>query len=327
MDPRKAPARGCYADWDRCSTNSGVFCGLELQPPSRVSYSHPSPATTVGSPGWESTTSKAKRSPPTPLSGSTLPPPSVRSPLPSRLLLSSYAAVVLVDGHGCDRGKLNNPPRSLRPTVKEVASAAGVSTQTVSRVINERPAISPETRKRVQDIIDRLGYQPSTLARSLIRQRSYTLGVVTAGLRFIGPSRTLNRITSAAEALSYSLLLEEQPRFDSNVVTSVFQKLLSRHVDGIIWAVPEVGDNHNWVDAFSLDQDAPIFYPAMQLCPGMNTVSVDNYAWVGWPSMELSELSNRIGVAARRNNRAPSCSSRPWSFGGTRCVEDWGRRR
>lgn len=69
-----------------------------------------------------------------------------------------------------------------------------MSTQTVSRVINERPDVSQETRKRVQEVIGRWGYQPSALARSLIRQRSYTLGVVTAGLKYIGPSRTLSGI-------------------------------------------------------------------------------------------------------------------------------------
>jgi LacI family transcriptional regulator len=170
------------------------------------------------------------------------------------------------------------PHRSFRPTIKEVASAAGVSTQTVSRVINERPDVSPETRKRVQEIIDQLGYQPSALARSLIRQRSYTLGVVTAGLKYIGPSRTLNGITGAAEALGYSLLLKEQPRFDSNDVSAVFNKLLSRHVDGIIWAVPEVGDNRAWIESASLDFDVPVVYLTMQPRAGINVVAVDNYA-------------------------------------------------
>src|SRR5512142_2828586 len=97
--------------------------------------------------------------------------------------------------------------RPARATIKEVASEAGVSTQTVSRVINERPDVSPETRERVKRVIDRLRYQPSALARSLIQQRSYTLGVVTAGLKHIGPSRTLNGITEAAEEAGYALLL------------------------------------------------------------------------------------------------------------------------
>ena len=88
--------------------------------------------------------------------------------------------------------------KSGRATIKDVAASAGVSTQTVSRVTNNRPDVSPETRKRVQQIINELDYRPSALARSLIRQRSYTLGVVTAGLRHIGPSRTLSGITAAA---------------------------------------------------------------------------------------------------------------------------------
>jgi len=78
--------------------------------------------------------------------------------------------------------------RTRRVTIKEVAKAASVSTQTVSRVINARPDVAPGTRKSVQSVIENLGYQPSALARSLIHQRSYTLGVVTAGLKFIGPS-------------------------------------------------------------------------------------------------------------------------------------------
>ena len=138
--------------------------------------------------------------------------------------------------------------KNVRSTIKEVAAVAGVSTQTVSRVINERPDVSPETRRRVQEVIKKLSYQPSALARSLISQRSHTLGVVTAGLKYIGPSRTLSGITLAAEEAGYSLLLKELPSFDVNDVVPIFQALLSRHVDGIIWAVPEIGENRKWVD-------------------------------------------------------------------------------
>ncbi len=167
--------------------------------------------------------------------------------------------------------------RTGRATIKEVASAAGVSTQTVSRVINDRPDVSPGTRKRVQDIIDSLGYQPSALARSLIRQRSYTLGVVTAGLKYIGPSRTLSGITSAAENAGYSLLLKELPHFSANNIAPIFQTLLSRHVDGIIWAVPEVGENRTWVNKMSLDLDVPVVYLAMESQEKICVVSINNF--------------------------------------------------
>jgi LacI family transcriptional regulator len=167
--------------------------------------------------------------------------------------------------------------RQGRPTIKEVASEAGVSTQTVSRVINGRPDVSPETRKRVQKVIEKLGYQPSALARSLIRQRSYTLGVVTAGLKYIGPSRTLSGITSAAEQAGYSLLLKELPRFEVNDIVPIFKTLLSRHVDGIIWAVPEVGGNRNWVDNHAMDLEIPIVNLAMESRKNNHIVSIDNY--------------------------------------------------
>jgi len=167
--------------------------------------------------------------------------------------------------------------KSFRATIKEVASAAGVSTQTVSRVINERPDVSPGTRKRVQDVIDELGYQPSALARSLIRQRSHTLGVVTAGLSYIGPSRTLSGIASAAEKAGYALLLKELPRFDDNMIEPIFQALLSHHVDGIIWAVSEVGENLSWVNKSQPDIGIPIVFITMESQSDTSIVSIDNH--------------------------------------------------
>ena len=173
-----------------------------------------------------------------------------------------------VDGMGLRNGRI---------TIKEVATAAGVSQQTVSRVINEKPDVSPETRKRVQDIITMLGYSPSALARSLIRQRSYTLGVVTAGLGLDGPYQTLSGISTAAELAGYAILLIELPDFDANHISPIFQNLLSRHVDGIIWAVPEVGENRSWVNRLSIEQDLPVVFMTMEPRQQITVVSINNY--------------------------------------------------
>ncbi len=164
-----------------------------------------------------------------------------------------------------------------RATIKQVAKAAGVSTQTVSRVINDRPDVAPETRERIQRVIEEMDYEPSALARSLIQQRSFTLGVVTAGLKYIGPSRTLNGITSKAEELGYALLLEELPRFDTEDIKPLLRSLLSHHVDGIVWAVPEVGDNRRWVEEILSDVPVPVVFLTMHSRPGISIVSVDNY--------------------------------------------------
>lgn len=161
-------------------------------------------------------------------------------------------------------------------TIKQVAQQAGVSTQTVSRVLNNRPDVAPETRQRVQQIIKQLGYRPSAIARSLIRQRSHTLGVVTAGLRYIGPSRTLNGITGQAEAMGYALLLKKLPKFDTDDVEPILNSLLARQVDGIIWAVPEVGNNRDWLLGRLPQLPVPIIFLTMHQQAGLSVVAVDN---------------------------------------------------
>ena len=180
-----------------------------------------------------------------------------------------------------------------RATIKQVAKASGVSTQTVSRVINDRPDVAPETRERIQQIIEELDYQPSALARSLIQQRSFTLGVVTSGLKFFGPSRTLNGITSMAEELKYALLLEEIPRFDSEDIKPLLQNLLARHVDGIVWAVPEVGENRRWVEEILNDVPVPVVFMTMEPRPEITTVSVDNYEGGVLATQHLLDLGKR----------------------------------
>ena len=117
-----------------------------------------------------------------------------------------------------------------RVTIHEVAQEAGVSRQTVSRVINNRPDVASDTRKRVEEVIRELGYQPSAIARSLSRKRSYTFGVVISGLKYIGPSRTLNGISEQAEELGYGLLLKELLSFDINDTLQILNWFLAHQV-------------------------------------------------------------------------------------------------
>jgi DNA-binding LacI/PurR family transcriptional regulator len=162
-------------------------------------------------------------------------------------------------------------------TIRDVAAAAGVSHQTVSRVINNRPDVAEETRRRVWQVIEELRYQPSAIARSLIQQRSFTLGVVIAGLKYVGPSRTLNGITKQAEEMGYMLLLKELPSFDTNDVQPLLNSLRARQVDGIIWAVPEVGSNRDWLQSQPPGLSVPMIFLTMQTRSDLSIVSVDNY--------------------------------------------------
>lgn len=87
-----------------------------------------------------------------------------------------------------------------RPSMFEVAKLAGVSHQTVSRVINHSPDVSEVTRAKVQAAIDRLGYRPSNSARALASQRSRTIGLIAGGLRFFGPISAISSIETMARA-------------------------------------------------------------------------------------------------------------------------------
>jgi len=90
------------------------------------------------------------------------------------------------------------------PTVKDVASKASVSPGTVSNVLTGKRPVAVDTRQRVLQAIDELGYQPNILARSLINRRSDTIAVVTSGLEYFGPSQAVTGIEREADCSGYS---------------------------------------------------------------------------------------------------------------------------
>ena len=168
--------------------------------------------------------------------------------------------------------------QNRRITIRDIAREAGVSTQTVSRVINDHPDVSRDTRLRVAAIVGRLSYHPNELARSLVHQRSRTLGVVTANLRQVGPGRTLNGIASRAEELGYGILLKELPRCAVDDMRPILRFLSTRQVDGILWAAPEVSRNRELLIESLADTRMPAICLSMRAYPGVPVLSIDNYA-------------------------------------------------
>ncbi len=170
----------------------------------------------------------------------------------------------------------NNPSKS-NVTIKDVAKACGVSIQTVSRVLNNRSDVSTKTREKVQTVIDRMGYQPSILARGMRRQ-SDTLGVIISGLHHKGVATTLNGVARASEERGYTLILKEAASLDSEDVLPFIRSLMAHQVRGIICAAPQVGTN--WT---SLQQHLPAKTPPLVFLKGNPlaapvTISIDNYA-------------------------------------------------
>ena len=184
-----------------------------------------------------------------------------------------------------------------RITIRDVAQEAGVSYQTVSRVINDRPDVAPQTRARVQRAIAELGYAPNIIARSLIQGRSNTLGVVGFGLELFGPTRVLTGIEHAATELGFSLLLSILDRFDPERMDSIINDLLSRQVDGVLWAVPGHTSVFEWLAERLGGLAVPTVFLNKRQDPGQQVVAMDNRLGAKLAVEHLLEQGyRRIGI-------------------------------
>ncbi|MPM37211.1 Lactose operon repressor [bioreactor metagenome] len=183
--------------------------------------------------------------------------------------------------------------KNSKPTIYDVAEKAGVSRQTVSRVLNNRQDVSEDTRKRVKKVMAELNYQPNAIAQSLSRQKSYVFGVVVSGLKYVGPSRTLSGITNKAEELGYGLLLKELENSNSKNVIPLLRWFKSHQVDGIIWAAPEIEDNRLWLNDVYPLIDIPTIFMTMEEQKNVAIVTTDNLSGAKAAVRHLIDLGRR----------------------------------
>lgn len=120
-----------------------------------------------------------------------------------------------------------------RVTIYEVAKASGVSLATVSRVINKQSNVTPETRKKVEETIARLGYKPSGLAQALATNKSTNIGVIIPSANYVYISNMLNGITEVAKEKGFTLSLFVTSHSRDDALRMV-EKVITSHVDGAI---------------------------------------------------------------------------------------------
>ncbi|MEU8271395.1 LacI family DNA-binding transcriptional regulator [Sphaerisporangium sp. NPDC049002] len=121
----------------------------------------------------------------------------------------------------------------------DVAKAAGVSHQTVSRVLNDHPNVRAETRTRVLEAIDRLGYRRNLVARALVTRHSRTLGVVGFNTTLYGPASTVDGIEQAARAAGYFVSIVSLRTIDTAGMRDAIDYLADQGVDGIVVVAPQ----------------------------------------------------------------------------------------
>jgi LacI family transcriptional regulator len=129
-----------------------------------------------------------------------------------------------------------------RVTISDVAREAGVSLMTVSRVANGKGEISPATRQRVLEVIERLGYRPSGIARSLATQRTGTLGLVVPDMANPFFSDVARGAEDRARAAGYNVFVcntDESPQREVAALDSLEEK----RVDGIVLCSSRLHDD------------------------------------------------------------------------------------
>lgn len=156
----------------------------------------------------------------------------------------------------------------------DVARLAGVSHQTVSRVLNNMPNVRPATRARVEQAIAQLRYSPSPAARALVTRRTRTIGLVTPGSVDYGPSSIAMNFNFAARAARYNVDAISSPQGDAVAVRAAIDGLLKQRVDAIVLIVV---DTEVLASVQALDLDIPVVASATTSRPHPRLVAIDQY--------------------------------------------------
>lgn len=128
------------------------------------------------------------------------------------------------------------------PTLTDVAQLAGVSTMTVSRVINRHAKVAADTRERVMAAMKSLDYRPNMMARGLASGRSRSIGVLTVDTTLYGPRAALRGIEGAARERGYSVTIAHLNDPDGTAVAQGANLLRSRSCDGVILLQPLISE-------------------------------------------------------------------------------------
>jgi DNA-binding LacI/PurR family transcriptional regulator len=127
---------------------------------------------------------------------------------------------------------------TTRVGVRDVAARAGVSTQTVSRVINDSPRLRPETRARVEAAMAELGYRVNNAARALGTATTRTVGVVASDATLWGPGAGIAALDAAAREADRWLATAYADAADPASVTEAAQRLLAQGIDALVVVAP-----------------------------------------------------------------------------------------
>jgi DNA-binding LacI/PurR family transcriptional regulator len=177
-----------------------------------------------------------------------------------------------------------------RPSIRDVARLAGVSHQTVSRVINNHPSIRPGTRDRVLQVMSDLQYRPNRAARALVTSRSQTIGILSSSSTQYGPASSIAAIEAAARSRGYWVSTANIEPREPESITQGIAHLMAQAVEGLVVIAPQVR-----VFMVLAEQRLDIPYVTLQstVLDGQRALSVDQVAGARLATRHLIELGHR----------------------------------
>jgi DNA-binding LacI/PurR family transcriptional regulator len=175
-----------------------------------------------------------------------------------------------------------------KANIRQVASLAGVSHMTVSRVINDHPSIAPATRERVLEVMRQLNYRPNSAARALASRKTNRIGVIVDSVIEFGPGSTLRAIEDAAHDRGYTVSSIALDR--AMTPHDAVESLAAIGIDALCLITPRT-------DSIDLLREGSSGLPTLVVKPeaeeGLFTVSVDQRRGAELAMRHLTELGHR----------------------------------
>lgn len=125
------------------------------------------------------------------------------------------------------------------PSIIDVARAAGVSHQTVSRVINNKPNVKESTRHKVESVMEDIGFRPNSAARALVTGQSSIVGVLSHDTTLFGPASVLHAVQSAAREIGYAVTLISLKSIYPVAVIAGLEEFANLGAEGVVIIAPQ----------------------------------------------------------------------------------------
>ena len=177
-----------------------------------------------------------------------------------------------------------------KANIFDVARLAGVSHQTVSRVINDFPSVRPATRQRVQQAITQLRYSPSPAARALVTRRTRLIGLIAPSTADYGPASIALHFSDAARDARYGVVSVTSVDAGASSIRPLVESLLNQRVEALVLIVTDAAV---LAAVREIDAGVPVVAVAAGPRRGATTTSIDQYRGARIAVRHLVDLGHR----------------------------------